>query len=122
MNVTKCDLCADKAKLDIRALQEALTRQFYDLALSIRDEITEITNVLPTFEVARTAAFDVRCTKGRRIEHMAVQLTKTAELLNTIQDSEGREIIAVNLLGSDVIKNANDNTCTADKCEMRTKA
>ena len=90
---TKCDLDADKAKIDIKALNEQLHLRFRSLAL-IHDETEEMcfnTDI-------ENKVFEALCHGSRTLDMLVEQLAITAELSNTVQESGSRTIVPVNLL------------------------
>ena len=94
---TKCDLCAEYAKIDITALNEVLRHKVFELNSEIRSITTEIYSVLSKAD-AENEISKIVSYNGRKLKNLIKELTITAELSRTILNSGNREIVPVNLL------------------------
>ena len=101
---TKCDLCYDTAKLDIKALDKQLRYRFFSLVRQIH-EITGVINNVISLDAMHQQIFETVCHKTRTLESLISQLAETAELAETVQSTQSteehkviRDIQCVNLL------------------------
>ena len=102
---TKCDLCYDTAKLDIKALDQQLRYHFFSLVLKIHEITGGICNVI-RLEDMQEQISQTSCHKSNTLKSLIEQLAITAELAHTVQNTKLteehkviRDIQCVNLLG-----------------------
>ena len=89
-NTTKCDLCANTAKIDKQILIETLILQFRLL----REKIIKETQPLETMNNdINVLAFEFTVHRTRTLESLVKALGKTAELLHTLKESDTRDNI-----------------------------
>ena len=101
---TKCDLCYDTAKLDIKALDEQLRYRFFSLARQIHEITGGICNVIRLGDIEEQISLTT-CHKSNTLRRLIEQLAITAELADTIMNTKSteshkviRDIQCVNLL------------------------
>lgn len=89
---TNCDLSADLAKIDLEKLTKQVEIHFYSLIGSIRQKTSEIQYKTLKKEDRIESVSSMSSTGSDELIKLSKNLAETAELLHTLQETEGRQI------------------------------
>jgi len=92
---TKCNLDGDKATLDMTALKTQIERRFYSLVRQIEKKTSEVGNNSLTEEQRKEAVFTMTVYGNNDLLQLSKDLAKTAELLHTLNNLNGRELVPI---------------------------
>ena len=91
-NVTKCDLSAGKAKLDLVILTKQVEIHYYSLLEKMRNKMAEVRNDSMSFTNRKEALLSMASTGADTVLRLAEQIAETTELLYTLYNTTDREI------------------------------
>ena len=87
---TKCDLCADKAKIDIEKLTKQTELHFYSIVDKIRKKADNIQYA--NIQDRRVNVASMSSTGAKDFIQLSKNLAETTELLHTLYESSERTI------------------------------
>ena len=92
MTVTKCDLSAGIAKLDLTALKNQTEIHYFSLMEKMEKQVSDVRNNCLTPEDRKKSLLSMSAHGSDTVTRLEKQIAETTELLHTLYNTDGREI------------------------------